>query len=306
MVIGVAVGIGVADLLIAAIGSGAPQIALVVVLAMAAAILLGGGPLVVSQAATSGVLVAALPSGHAVPTRFVDALVGGAVGLAVLVAVPRNPLTTVRRTTRPLFQEVRSVLEGVAAALADGDRAEAERLLVRARATSDQSGRFRQELEGARETVRLAPTYWRSRREVERYAEAAPQVDLVVRNVRVLARASLAAIETEAVIPAGIPAAVRELAAAVGHLERELDEGRGASAAIESALAAAGRATLALEESTNLQVSVIVGQIRSTAVDLLRALGTDRAEAVEHVRAAARLTPPPAQEKRPPVERRRP
>jgi uncharacterized membrane protein YgaE (UPF0421/DUF939 family) len=306
MVIGVAVGIAVADLLIAAIGSGAPQIALVVVLAMSAAILLGGGPLVVSQAATSGVLVAALPSGHAVPTRFVDALVGGTVGLAVLVAVPRNPLTTVRRTTRPLFQEVRSVLEGIAGALADGDLAAAERLLVRARATSDQSGRFRQELEGARETVRLAPTYWRARGEVERYAEAAPQVDLAVRNVRVLARASLAAVETGAVIPAGIPQAVRELAAAVGHVGRELDEGRGASPAIEAALAAAGRATLALEESTNLQVSVIVGQVRTTAVDLLRALGTDRAEAVEHVRAAARLVAPSAQEKRPPVERRRP
>src|SRR5580765_7228646 len=67
MVIGVALGIAVGDLLIAAIGSGAAQIARVALLAMAAAVLLGGGPLVVSQAATSGVLVAALPSSQAVP-----------------------------------------------------------------------------------------------------------------------------------------------------------------------------------------------------------------------------------------------
>ena len=131
MVIGVALGIAVGDLLIAAIGSGAAQIALVVLLAMTAAILLGGGPLVVSQAATSAVLVAALPSSHAVPTRFVDALVGGLVGLAVLVAVPRNPLTVVRRITRPLFAELRSVLEGIAVAL---DRRRPRRRRAAARA----------------------------------------------------------------------------------------------------------------------------------------------------------------------------
>ena len=33
---------------------------------------------------------------------------------------------------------------------------------------------------------------------------------------------------------------------------------------------------------------MIVGQIRSTAVDLMRALGIERSEAVEHVRAAAK------------------
>ena len=307
MVIGVALGIAVADLLIAAIGSGAAQIALVAGLAMTAAILLGGGPLVVSQAATSGVLVAALPTNRAVPTRFVDALVGGTVGLLVLVAVPRNPLTTVRRATRPLFEEVHSVLDGIATALETGDRAAAERLLARAREASDLAVRFRQELEGAVETARLAPTYWRSRDTVVRWAEAAPHVDLAVRSVRVLARASLNSVETRVAVPAGIPAAIRELGSAVRALEVELTEGRGASGVIEAALSAAGRATVALEGSTSLPLSVIVGQIRSTAVDVLRALGVDRSEAVEHVRAAARWRPAgPDGEKRPPVERRRP
>src|SRR4029079_16796387 len=131
-----------------------------VLLAMTAAILLGGGPLVVSQAATSAVLVAALPSSHAIPTRFVDALVGGLVGLAVLVAVPHNPLTVVRRITRPMFAELQSVLEGIAVALSDGDHAAAERLHASARATSDYADRLRQELAQAEETTRLAPTYW--------------------------------------------------------------------------------------------------------------------------------------------------
>ena len=103
VVIGVAVGIGIADLLIRVIGSGAVQLSIMVLLAAAAVVLLGGGPLVGAQAGSSAVLVAALPTSGAVPYRFIDALVGGLVGLAVLIAVPRNPLTALRSAVDPLI-----------------------------------------------------------------------------------------------------------------------------------------------------------------------------------------------------------
>src|SRR5581483_10303502 len=80
LTLGVALGILVGDLLVNRIGSGAWQIALVVALAMAAAVLLGGGPLFVSQAGSSSVLVVTFIGGHNA-SRFVDALIGGAVGL---------------------------------------------------------------------------------------------------------------------------------------------------------------------------------------------------------------------------------
>src|ERR1044072_6266671 len=52
MVIGVAVGIAVADVIIRAIGTGAAQIALIVLLSVSVAVLLGAGPLSVTQAAS--------------------------------------------------------------------------------------------------------------------------------------------------------------------------------------------------------------------------------------------------------------
>ena len=66
---------------------------------MTASILLGGGPLIASQAASSAVLVATVrtPGGGLVPTRFVDALVGGVVGIAVLALVPHDPAAIARR-----------------------------------------------------------------------------------------------------------------------------------------------------------------------------------------------------------------
>ena len=50
---GVVVGIAVADLLVRLIGTGPPQIGVMIVLAMVAAVLLGGGPLLVSEAGVS-------------------------------------------------------------------------------------------------------------------------------------------------------------------------------------------------------------------------------------------------------------
>ena len=58
LALGVCLGIGIGDLLVSQIGTGSWQVGLVVLMAMSAAILLGGGPVFVGEAATSGVLVA--------------------------------------------------------------------------------------------------------------------------------------------------------------------------------------------------------------------------------------------------------
>jgi hypothetical protein len=56
----------------------------------------------------------------------------------------------------------------------------------------------------------------------------------------------------------------------------------------EAALRAAARATLVLEGTGNLSVSVLIGQVRSTATDLLRSTGMDYDEASREVRRAAK------------------
>ena len=64
LTLGVAVGIGVGDVLIWGIGTGTWQLGSIVFLAMASAVLIGGGPLFVSQAGSSAVLVATLVGAH--------------------------------------------------------------------------------------------------------------------------------------------------------------------------------------------------------------------------------------------------
>ena len=123
---------------------------------------------------------------------------------------------------------------------------------------------------------------------VDLYADAAAQIDLAVRNVRVLARGARRAIDLDENVPPGVAGALRELAAAVRALAPALEDPSQAEAVREPALAAAAHATLVLEQTGNLSVSVIVGQIRSTAVDLLRGTGMSYEDAVDAVRSAVR------------------
>jgi len=287
MVLGVAVGIAVGDLLISAIGTGAVQVGLVVLLAMAAAVLLGGRPLLVSQAATSAVIVATVrTSGGLVPSRFVDVLVGGGVGIAVLIVAPRDPLRLARRAGAPTFAAVAGVLDDIAAALATGDLEATTRALDRARSLDGLVARLHEALVAAQETTLLAPFHWGERGHIERYATAATQLELAVRNIRVLARACTRAVELEPQIPETIHKAVSQLAAAVRELELELEHGGHEAEARARALGAARCATLTLGKETGFATDVLIGQVRSIATDLLRALGYDQTTAISDVRAS--------------------
>ena len=86
LIVGVGLGVAVGDLLIAAIGTGPWQIAVVVALAMSVAVLLDGGAVITGQAAVSAILVATLclPGATSGVNRLVDGLIGGATGLLVV------------------------------------------------------------------------------------------------------------------------------------------------------------------------------------------------------------------------------
>jgi uncharacterized membrane protein YgaE (UPF0421/DUF939 family) len=282
LVFGVAVGLMVADLLVLLIGSGTVQIGIVVLLAMAAAVFIGGRPLVVNQAAVSALLVVVLQPPDAVfsPNRFLDALMGGGVAVAVNYLFPINPERLVERAARPVFDELVAVLEDIAAALRSGDRELAERVLIRAREIDDQVTSFYEALAAGHETARLSPTRRRALEHLELYANAGTRIDLAVINTRVLARGAANLLRRGEPAPALLPEAVLDLSLAVKALATYLEESREPEEARRCALEAARRATEILKERHDLATSVLVGQVRSAAVDVLRSTGMDQASAL--------------------------
>src|SRR4051794_10206570 len=289
LALGVAVGLGIADLIVRVVGVGAWQIAVIVLLSTSIAVLLGSGQLFASQAAVSGILVATLPAGSS-PSfgRFFDSLAGGIIAIAVSALVlPPKPLVMLRRSVGPLLDELAATLEDVAVALEARDRAAAEAALVRARGIDELEARFEESVREGRETARFAPPRRGQRDQVATYAIAAAQVDLAVRNVRVLARGAVRALMLDENVPPELGEALRDLAIAVRALEGALADETQIQAVREAALRAAAGATRVLEDTGNLSVSVLVGQVRSTAVDLLRGTGLSYEEASLAVRRAA-------------------
>ena len=292
---GVVVGIAIADGIVVLLGAGPLQVALVVALAMSAALLIGGGGLLVTEAGVSATLITILhtPGADSLSgERVLEAMLGGSVAVVInYVFFPLNPELVVGRAAQRVFSALGGTLEQVAAALAAGDSERAEDALTRARAIDGDMDSFREAMATGQETARLAPPRRRSLGHLELYAESAPQLDLAVRNTRVLARAVSRFAQDGEPGPTELVQAVRELSEAVWALAGQLEEPDRDYPTRELALRAAARATGLLEERGDLTISVVVGQVRSVAVDLLRASGLDRVAAMRAVEEASRPEP---------------
>jgi uncharacterized membrane protein YgaE (UPF0421/DUF939 family) len=288
LAIGVSVGIAIADALVAAIGTGTWQVGVVVALAMVAATLVGGGPLLASQAGASAVLVATLqpPDGGVDFGRALDALVGG--GCALLVSsllLPVNPLRLLRESAGPVLDALVEALEQLSEALTTRRPAAADAaLLALARADGVHDGLVGM-LETAGEAVRLSPQRRGALSGLDRYAVAVGQLGRVIEDLRALARGAMRAINVDDSVPPEAVQAIDRLTAGARALKDYLDGGD-PDPARAAATDAAGLANAVLESTGNLSAVHIVGQIRLAAADLLRATGLPREEAQRIVRTA--------------------
>jgi hypothetical protein len=290
-ILGVAVGLTVADLIMLAIGTGPIQTGVIVGLAMFAALLIRSGIMFVTEAGVSAVLVAGLdPTTYGVsPDRFLEALVGGGAALAVSAAFPSNPSTRARQAARPVLEDLATALRDAAAALIGGNLELAEAALSEARRIDATVARLREELDGGYQIARLSPPRRRHLGPLGYYVAAADQLDLAVRDTRVLARAAVTLVREKGAAPGQLAEAILGLALAVealaGYLERP---DQALADARQFALGAAGEATSVLQSSNDLETSALVAQIRSTAIDLLQAAGMESSEALEALREASR------------------
>jgi hypothetical protein len=296
LTLAVAFGVALADLLLSAVGVGAVQAGVFVVLAMGLAVFLGGGELGVNEAAISAMIImfTYTPSAAGFPIdRFLEALIGGGTALLINALLPVNPERMVEDAAYPVFAESTAVLEEVADALEDGDAKRVQRAYVKAREIDARVAGLKEAVAAGRETARLAPPRRRSLRHMDLYASAADQIDLTVRDVRALARAALSVVQPEAEdpVPERLPTAIRGLARATEALAAYLQTpGVPPEETRRLALEAAKEASALLEEhedlASNLGVNALVDQIHSSAVDLVGGTGVDRSEALQALQEA--------------------
>ncbi|MEU9888460.1 FUSC family protein [Sphaerisporangium sp. NPDC051011] len=235
LVVGVSLGVGIGDLLVSWIGSGPWQMALVIALAMTVAGLLNSGELFVSQVGSSAVLVSMLVPGVDAGglNRMADALVGGVVGIAAVALLPASPLSIAGRHLSGVLDAFSTLLEQAAEAIEKGDMDVAAEALECGRRTQAVVEEFAAALENSKEIIRISPLRRHHRARLARYETAAVPVDLALRNARVLARRTLAALGEAGTPPVVLAELMREVSEAALLLQLELGAGREPSGAAQ-------------------------------------------------------------------------
>ncbi|MBA3524580.1 MAG: FUSC family protein [Geodermatophilaceae bacterium] len=301
---GVAGGILVADIVATLLGPGtALTVAVVILLVLIAVTAVGGGPLLLVQGSVSGLYVAVIapPTTNWVPLRFIDALVGGGIALlASQLSRPGDPLAPLIVTTRRVLDEVAGIVESTAEAVADGDVDRVRAALTRARTSDTYVDGLRREIAAARESLWVHRGRRQRRSRVDTVEAALSQVDYVARNVRVLVRAAVGVATLHPTVPPQVTRAMCMLAEAIRSVALGLAaELTGDEEAARRHVAAAERTvtdavTVAgqlLPAGQALPVVMIVGQLRSCALDLLRASGVDAVDSLTRVDRALGMPP---------------
>jgi uncharacterized membrane protein YgaE (UPF0421/DUF939 family) len=277
-VLGMLVGILVAELLFLLAGTGWWQIALALGTTLAIARFLSPQPGFAMAAAIQSLIVMVIPS--PVPfVRLVDGLVGGIAALLVTALVPRNPIKAELRDATALFVAVDGTMAALAQALRRGDRFRAERGLDKARGITPLVDDWRSSLESGRAIARISPFRRRQRSELLRHDRVRAAMDLAVRNLRVIARRVVYLCDDGQPRPVAADL-LAEIARAADVVHSALDDIALEPAAREVLLAVAARLDpRTVLPDASLGEQNLVSAFRPLVVDLLSATGMPTAEA---------------------------
>jgi len=289
VMVGVAVGVGVGDLFVRFFGTGVPQIVFVVALAMSVAVLLGAGTLMTTQAGVQAAIVTTLlPNPGAGFSRWLDAALGGVVALAAATIAPAAAIRRPRQQASEVLNELAAILVETADGLRDKtdqeaheeerDERELTDALRRARASEAMLDDLRSAAAEGVAVVRLSPFRRRHRGRVQQIADLVIPLDRAIRNVRVLVRRCAVSVWRDERMPDEYPMLLERLADGTRLIAESLFE-PAAKVAAHRVLGELGRRTADMPLPTGLSAVVVLGQIRSTVVDLLELTGTSYDEA---------------------------
>lgn len=274
VMVGVAVGVGVGDLFVGIFGTGVAQIVFVVGLAMSLAVLLGAGTLMTTQAGVQAAIVTTLlPGPGAGFSRWLDAALGGAVALAAATIAPATAIRRPRQQASGVLNELAAILVDTADGLRADDEAALTDALRRARASESRLDDLRSAAAEGVAVVRLSPFRRRQRGRVQQIADLVVPLDRAIRNVRVLVRRCAVSVWRDERMPDEYPALLERLADGARLIAESLFE-PAADVAAHRVLGELGRRTSELPLPAGLSAVVVLGQIRSTVVDLLELTGT--------------------------------
>lgn len=276
-VVGMVLGILVAETIVVFTGVGWWQLAMALVITVVIARFLSPQASFAIAAAIQSFIVLALPA-SAPYLRLVDGLVGAAAALLTTVLVPRNPIRAVTADGRALFALFEAAAGAVVQGLRRGDRYRAERGLERARGLQPAVDAWSESLDSGIAVARISPLLRRQRAELERQRRVLANMDYAVRNLRVIARRVVYLCDDGAARP--VPAdLLAELARGADLIAQSLTDIAYEPAAQSALRAAVSRLHPEVDAGASLGEVNLIGALRPLAVDLLAASGVPPSDA---------------------------
>jgi len=279
--LGVSLGVLVGDLLVAWVGQGAWQLAMIVVLAFTVAILLDAGVVFQNQAAVQSIFVTAmLPGSSGIWTRWTEALVGGAVGLVAATIVPGAPLRRPREQAAVVVRKMSTLLRAAADVIHEADAVHGMAVLAEARSTDPLVRELQAAADEGISVVASSPFRVRHREHLRAMSELVEPLDRALRSTRVLVRQVAVAAYRGQPVPDEYADLARQLADATDEIAEELRANRMA-VAVQLRLVELGEASSRVPRSAVLNAEGVLLQLRSVIVDLLQLTGMGQFEATD-------------------------
>lgn len=266
-VLGILLGIALADGLSLLFGKGLWQLVVVLLAVFVIGRAVATNPGFAVAAAVPSSLVLLLPDPEGGPfTRSLDGLVGGVIALLVTALIPRDPRGAATRDARVLFSVLVESLDSLTDAFRVGDRAAAELSLARLRRTQALVDAWSTSLDTAVAVARVSPFLRRHLPELQRQQRALVAADLAARHLRVIARRGEFLI-ADGVVRPWLADVTAELATGVRLLGEGLRDPELTGAALTSLEDLARRC--APDEGRPLSDAAVVLLMRPLLVDLL-------------------------------------
>jgi uncharacterized membrane protein YgaE (UPF0421/DUF939 family) len=276
--VGVAVGVAMADGLIALTGRGAWQIAVVVALGMSVAVLLDTGSILVNQVAVQGIFIAALVPTGSPWNRWSDALIGGAVALVAATVVPAEVLRQPSASANAVLRKITELLRAAAAVVAGEPGDHGFEVLARARATDALLSDLRLASAEGLGVVGVSPFRMGQRQRVRRVAALVEPLERALRSTRVLVRMTAVAAHRGREVPAEYADLLQHIATAAEAIADlpadELDH------AIPALLIIADESAH-VPRGHSVSADATLVQLRTVLVDLLEVCGLSQIEATD-------------------------
>lgn len=282
MGLGVALGVGLGDLIVHLIGSGVAQLSVVLFVAALMARFLDRGILFTTQAGVQALVVVALPpEGYGGPLgRWTDALTGVGVAIIVSLLTPGDPRRKARIDANEALHTVAEVIRHTSLAIRFFDRDEIALAIAIGRKATTTLEDWHSITRNAREFARISPAQTQIEPELAVLERAAERTATAMRTARTLARRA-SDLVSHRILAASLADLLDDLAAATEQFGNDLAAGQDPAVARVRLATIANRVDPYALGQDEWLVQGLVVLVRSLVVDLQEAAGATETESRE-------------------------